>query len=306
MIQKPEKIAKKKGRNGLLKLATKAKANRVIIPPEKEPKRVLSTGATSKKATKLAAGGWLPIALDAHYRDGRPEWGKERPVDRGFTSHSMGQACDRESVLICLGYRGEHFTSQLMRIFEMGHDVEARWKKRFEKLGVLLSVDDVVSRKIDPVIPKGIIDCKVRHPDGRTILVEIKSINRDGFRDLPKVSLDPHENFENLMAMQGKIGQRIHQYMVQVQSYLDMDSTEDALLLFECKDNNDVKDYNLVRNREFMNNVYERLKFLNLHRNARTVPPCTCVAPSKGAFCRHKSSEVVSIEEIHALSEVKI
>ena len=281
-------------RKGLTKLVAKKPARRLIVP-------------TTPKNLKRATGGWLGVSLEKNYQDHRPEWGDERPLAKGWTPHSMGVACDREAVLAALGYRGEGFSSQLFRIFEMGHDVEARWLTRFQRLGVLVSSGTTVTRSEAPIL-RGKIDAKVNHPfePGHILVVEIKSINLDGFRSLPKVSLDPEENFQSLLAMQGKIGQRIHQYLVQHQSYLEMDGSNEGLLLFECKDNQDYKDFYVVYEEAYVMDQYARLNRLNGNRERRTVPACSCVAPSKGIFCRHRPVEEVTLDEIRQLSEVRI
>ncbi len=290
-------MTEKRVRRGMTKLVTQT--NR------KPKKKIVGTSAKKNPDFARAAGGWLGIAIEQKYADHRPLWGDERPIEKGWTPSSMGAECDRETVLKTLGYRGEEISTHLRRIFDAGNDIEARWIKRFQELGVYVDHNVHISRKEPPIL-SGYIDVTVRHPfePGHLITVEIKSINSNGFRMLPAVTMDPEENFEALQKLPGKVGARIRGYMVQLQSYLMEGGNPEGLLLFDCKDNQSFAEYYIVLNEPFIQGHYDRLNRLNEYRERRAIPPCTC--GGKGDFCKHRPDEDIDIKMLQSMTEVKI
>ncbi len=286
---------------GFAKLVAPKASRRLVIPVTKLP----NVKQEERKVWQQAAGGWLALQLEEHYKDRRPVWGPPRDVQKGWKPSSLGKACDRELVAEVLGYQ-ERIPPKLRRIFDMGIDIEKRWLERFTKFGILLAAGTKVKRELEPRII-GKLDAKVRHPyeTGRVILVEIKSINRDGFRQLPPVVMDPEENVRNLMKGSGYVGARVRQYMFQHQVYMVEDQVPEGLLLFDCKDNSEYADYAVSVDPELVAEQYARLILLTGYWSRAVVPPCSHSGLKEG-ICGYKAAEEVPVAELHRLSEAVI
>ena len=94
--------------------------------------------------------------------------------------------CDRYLAARLLGYqfKEEAFGSKLYRIFENGHMMHIRWQNYFLSLPKEYSVSISRIIQIWPVI--GEADLTVTHPTHGKVVVELKSINDNGFKKLKR------------------------------------------------------------------------------------------------------------------------
>jgi hypothetical protein len=210
----------------------------------------------------------------------------------------MGETCDRQSILKMYGYRGDPISQKLSRIFDMGKAIEKIWQADFRKAGLLLSANVRVPYPGPPQV-NGEYDAMLRHATepNRRVIVEIKSINAEGFKHLPPLTLDPEMNYQGLMACSGFIGSRVRGYMVQIQLYMHVTGVQDGILLFDCKNDQDYNDYYLTLKPEFIALHLDRLQRLDQYRPKFMVPPCTCDG-APAVLCRLHRTEAVSLEDL--------
>ena len=271
---------------------------------EKPAKRVLvsRTRVASAKVKPPSAKDWLELSLEDYHQDRRPLWGKIRDW---WKPSAMGETCDRQTVLSSLGYRGEPISRKLRLIFEAGNAIETTWRGYFKGMGLLLS-SNVRMRRTETPPFNGEYDVIVRHPyEGRLLLGEIKSINREGFRKLPPVTPDPVYNQEQLWELpDAYLRTRIRGYVRQIMLYffLNKEGVHEGFLLFDCKDNQDYAKYALVYDSGLIDRELERLTRLEPYRLGQMLPPCTCEGKKTG-LCTHKPNDDVGLSELKSLTE---
>ena len=286
---------------GLMKLvgANKGAVSEVLqLPTETE---------VVAKPLGMKVDNWIELALETHYVDARPTWGAPRRLDQGFTPSSLGEPNDRLLVASLLGYRGEPIGERLQRIFDAGNDIEARWMVRFKNIGVLLAPKHEKDGQVwlpnsagSPLFFRGKIDALVEHKfeSGRRFIVEIKSINPELYRQLPRLSLDPQVNYTALMGLQGALRDRIHKYMHQLQVYLREMQMDEGMLLFDNKGTQEFLPFHVPRQDEFVDKIYERLVWLrDEYWSQRVLPPWNG-PKGKSFFATYKPTEAVAIDEI--------
>ncbi len=249
-----------------------------------------------RKSGHSASNGFLRAEVDRMREDTRPLWGDLKGAD--WHPHAMGEVCDRKSILGMYGYRGDPISVKLSRIFDMGKAVEKIWQADFQKMGLLIMANRRKRTDGPPAI-NGECDAIIRHPyeQGRTILVEIKSINCNGFKALPPLTLDPEMNYNNVMGSQGYIGARIRGYMIQLQSYMVLFEQEDGMLLMDNKCNSDYNDYSIAFHPELVERNSMRLVRLDEFRERLIVPPCTCGEKHEG-LCNYRTDLDVSLADM--------
>ena len=228
--------------------------------------------------------------------DTTPLWDVPRPISKGWRPSDIGESNDRILVAKMLGYRDLFVTEKLQRIFDAGNDIEARWVQRFKDIGAYIDNDVWLPWEQPGQIKlRGKVDILVENGDAKYI-VEIKSIAPEGYRKLPKVGT-AEANFENLMGIKGSIGDRVRKYMHQLQAYLFTMQQYRGILLFEDKGHQEFKDYEIALNQDFVDSLYNRLKYLqDEFWEKRVIPPWNGDEP-KTKFGRYKTNESVSLEE---------
>ncbi len=257
-----------------------------------------------KKVISPTTKNWLEMVRDEKFEDKRPLWGEVRT--RGWRPSSLGDPCDRKTILGMFGYRGDPISTKLKRIFAMGNHIEDIWRDEFKAMGILLAANVRFTHDGSPGI-SGEYDLLVRHPyeTNRRFVGEIKSINDRGFKKLPEPSLDPEVNLQALMnvADTGRysIGPRIRKYMLQVQSYLYYPKvTDEGFILFDNKNTQDFLLYPINLTPDIILPESERLERLNEYRPKLLVPACTCVDHREGPCIVHTSEEI-PLDELKAL-----
>ncbi len=270
----------------------------------KTPPRKKASGKTLPSAGggrgHSANNGWLHTEIDRMREDKRPLWGDMKGAD--WHPHAMGEECDRKSILGMYGYRGDPISVKLSRIFDMGKAVEKIWQADFQRMGLLVMANR--RRRTDgPPAINGELDAIIRHPyeAGRTILVEIKSINCSGFKTLPPLTLDPGMNYNNIMGSQGYIGTRIRGYMIQLQSYMMLFEQEEGMLLMDNKCNSEYNDYCIDYHPELVERNAARLTRLDEFRPRLIIPPCTCGGKHDG-LCNYRTELDVPLADMKKIA----
>lgn len=268
--------------------------------PRSGGKTLSNSGGKRPVVPKGLGTTWLQNQSVALREDKRPSWGDIRTMWR---PSSMGEQCDRKSILGMYGYRGDPISHKLSRIFAMGNAVEDIWREDFKKMGVLLQANVRIKDDGPPAI-SGECDAILQHPSepGRKLIAEIKSINCNGFKQLPPLTLDPELNYQGLMNTQGNIAGRIRGYMIQLQNYMRLFNVHEGLLLFDCKCTSDFSDYGLNYHPELVETNQNRLIRLDGYRGKFIVPPCTCEGKHEG-LCSYRHSDEVTLDEMKKFTE---
>jgi len=176
---------------------------------------------------------WLVKEIDRHLTstsDPRP------PSINIFYPSFLGSTCDR---LLYLHYNGllpnQKFDSKTLRIFAHGHATETRYKDLFTKMR-LLSGTEVQARYDNPCI-HGRADFILNFPEfGRTI-IELKTINERGFSILSVPKPD---------------------HAVQLQIYLNILNIDNGFVLYECKNDQQLKAFHIKRSSSEWESIIER------------------------------------------------
>jgi len=204
---------------------------------------------------------WLLENLETHLT------GENTPPRAGvFHPSQLGQKCDR---LLYLGYNG-HLTSytivpKLTRIFGCGSSLEDRVAKYFTDMGILK--DRELPVKLDSPPLSGRIDFIIQHGEHGPMPVELKSINNLGFGKLTSAPKPEH--------------------LVQLQLYLSLWPVQYGTVLYENKDNQDLKAFLVEYDKDLIDSILDRCKRI---MEMDTCPP-TC---GGDRWCSCKGVEIGS------------
>lgn len=290
---------------GILTLTRPGAAATAISLVQAERSEVVQLPPEPKPRALPAMSSWIAAALRESHNDDQPLWGDPRPVWKGFTPSALGEPNDRMLIAGYLGYRGEAISEKLQRIFDAGNDIEARWVKRFQRLGVMKSAGDWLPRPSRTDIRMaGKLDIIVEHSfePGRQILIEVKSINDNGFRALPKPSPDPDVNYRALLGLGGNTGDRCRRYMAQLQIYLYETGMDDGVLLFDNKNTQEFADFSLVSNAHYIEIAYDRLRRLREYWERQEIPPWNGDR-GRSVWATYRPQDAVPLAEFRELFE---
>ena len=163
-------------------------------------------------------------------------------VPRGgyFQVSSVGNSCDR---LLYLHYHGlllpEKITARQKRIFDHGTITQDRYEAYFKKMGYY--EDKEVEANINDPPLHGRADFVLVINDKKYI-IELKTINDDGFRKLEKSAKPDHE--------------------VQIQVYLNVLDIERGGILYENKNTQEVNIFAQRKNKDQWNKIVEKCKYI--------------------------------------------
>lgn len=154
----------------------------------------------------------------------------------GFAA-SMNNDCLRY-----LGYRLRGFeqniqhSAQLKRIFDNGHSFEDRVQKYFDSLGIIID-RELKLRNEDPPLT-GYVDFLIDWDGPKP--VELKTTNEMGFqyRQNYKKPSDSHYR--------------------QLQVYLEVGGWDSGFVLYENKNNQEIKIFHVVKNQEFIDKLFAK------------------------------------------------
>ncbi len=268
--------------------------------PPKPRSKTIGSGGKRPNVPQGLNTTWVQNQSIELREDKRVLWGNIRDTWR---PSSMGEVCDRKSILSMYGYRGDPISHKLSRIFAMGNAVEDIWRADFKKMGVLIKANVRIQNAGPPAI-SGECDAILQHPTDpkRKLIAEIKSINCSGFKALPPLTLDLEMNYQGLMGTQGYIASRVRGYMVQLQNYMRLFDIHEGMLLFDCKCNSDFNDYGVPYHPELVEAGHSRLIRLDEYREKLIVPPCTCEGKHDG-LCTYRKNDEIPLDEIKRFTE---
>ena len=200
---------------------------------------------------------WLVKEIDRHLTS----TSDQRPPSRDiFYPSYLGSTCDR---LLYLHYNGllpnPKFDSKTLRIFAHGHATENRYKDIFTKMRIL-SGTEIQARYDNPCI-HGRADFILNFPEfGRTI-IELKTINDRGFSNL----LVPKSD-----------------HAVQLQIYLNILNIDNGFVLYECKNDQQLKAFHIKRSSSEWDAIIERCIKI---QNMTVAPKLSTVTHEKWCNC---------------------
>lgn len=197
--------------------------------------RMTSRGGIGRLLRQLGQEDWLSRLIDQHFDSkGRKEsWGKSDP---SIHPSGAGSSCEREIELGLLGHRTSIPGSSRRRM-DNGTAMHTRWQGYLKDMQIL-KVKEAPVKLADPIV-SGRLDAVVQNPStGKLTLVELKSVNSNGFRRLPRSTTDRKGNMNAMYSWNQPWGRG---YVLQfIWYYMHGDDGgrkfEEAVFLFECKD----------------------------------------------------------------------
>ena len=164
---------------------------------------------------------WLLKSLDKYLE------GEFSPMEAGkFYPSALGNTCDRYLYLAYNGFIQERpLDAKLQRIFDNGAYQEDRMADYFANLDILISRELRV--KLDYPVISGRVDFVLTHDKYKEIALELKSINTRGFNALKQAPKPEHE--------------------IQLQIYLNLLPLDHGVVLYENKNDQQLKAFELQR-----------------------------------------------------------
>ena len=197
---------------------------------------------------------WLVKTLDDRLQR------KPRPSRGGtFYPSIVSSSCDR---YVYLAFNGlmppSPIAANVRRIFDCGDYLGYRFSKYFKEMGVLLEEEQPTKLEEPPI--SGRYDFLIQHEVfGRTI-VELKSINDKGFKQL---LIDPKTD-----------------HYLQLQIYLNILNIEHGIVLYENKNDQQVKCFQVTKNEEvweqLIDKCYKIMKMTDLPKVCTGEKYCRC------------------------------
>ena len=175
---------------------------------------------------------WLLKTLDTYLK------GEFSPMEAGkFYPSALGNPCDRYLYLAYNGFITERpLEAKLQRIFDNGNYLEDRMADYFTNIEILIAREEVV-RNDNPLI-SGRVDFLLTHEIHKIIAVELKSINARGFNNLRKGPKAEHE--------------------IQLQIYLNLLPLDHGVILYENKNDQQLKAFELKKDATIWKTVTKR------------------------------------------------
>ena len=154
-----------------------------------------------------------------------------------FYPSMLGNPCDRYLYLAYNGKLGDQVIgAKTARIFDAGGSLEIRMKKYFERVGIFLASEQPVRINNPPI--SGRYDFMLKHEEYGRVILELKSINDNGFKALIDTPKPEH--------------------LVQLQIYLNLASVENGVVLYENKNDQTLKAFKVIKNTDTWNSILER------------------------------------------------
>lgn len=183
-----------------------------------------------------------------------------------FYPSMLGNECDR---YLYLAFRGllpqQEIASTTQRIFDTGSSLEDRMTKYFEKMGILKGREIVVKSDSPPI--SGRADFLLVHEEHMEVVLELKSINDKGFKNLYSKPKPEHA--------------------IQLQIYLQLMDKAYGIVLYENKNDQKLKAFKVKRSPKDWNFLVARCKQIQ----DATELPDQCTGPAWCA-CRNYKEEI--------------
>ena len=178
-----------------------------------------------------------------------------------FYPSMLGNECDR---YLYLAFRGklpqQEIASTTQRIFDTGSSLEDRMTKYFEKMRILKGRE--ISVKCDSPPISGRADFLLVHDEYKDVVLELKSINDKGFKNLYSKPKPEHA--------------------IQLQIYLQLLDRPYGIVLYENKNGQKLKAFKVKRSPKEWNALVERCTMI---QEAEEMP-IICTGPAWCA-CRN-------------------
>ena len=183
-----------------------------------------------------------------------------------FYPSMLGNECDR---YLYLAFRGklpqQEIASTTQRIFDTGSSLEDRMTKYFEQMGILKGREIVVKSDAPPI--SGRADFLLTHEEHQEIVLELKSINDKGFKNLYSKPKPEHA--------------------LQLQIYLQLLDKAYGIVLYENKNDQKLKAFKVKRSPKEWNALVTRC---NQIQNAIAIPE-SCTGAVWCACRKYKEDE---------------
>ena len=154
-----------------------------------------------------------------------------------FYPSALGSTCDRYLYASFNGLlQWEDLDPRIKRIFDVGASLEDRMDKYFTKMNIVKARE--MSLKMDSPPISGRLDFLINHPTRGEAVLELKSINDRGFKELK--SSPKHDHF------------------IQLQIYLNMLNKDYGIVLYENKNDQNLKAFQVERDVDVWNTLLER------------------------------------------------
>lgn len=163
-----------------------------------------------------------------------------------FHPSVLSNACDR---YLYLHYNGllplQDISAQLKRIFDHGNVTQDRYQRYFENMRILRQTE-APAKLTNPLI-SGRADFIIWHKEkNANYVIELKTINKAGFKELA-AARDDHST--------------------QLQIYLNLLGIAEGGVLYECKDDQQIKLFNILRSDEKWAAIVERcFRIMNMKK----------------------------------------
>ena len=169
------------------------------------------------------------------YLKGRPE---EKRASHCFHPSTLHQPAEYLLKAYFNGESERDLSSQLLRVFDNGHDVHKRIQNYLQEMGILKEIEYPVENREYEIKghADGILDI-----DGKKGVLEIKSINSQGFYGL----FEPDEK-----------------HLIQVNVYMFCLEIPRGVILYENKDNQDLKEFFVKQDPKVIQPVLEKIKLV--------------------------------------------
>ena len=183
-----------------------------------------------------------------------------------FYPSMLGNECDR---YLYLAFRGQlpqqEIASTTQRIFDTGSSLEDRMSKYFEKMGILKGREIVVRCDSPPI--SGRADFLLVHEEHTEVVLELKSINDKGFKNLYSKPKPEHA--------------------IQLQIYLQLMDKPYGIVLYENKNDQKLKAFQVKRSPKEWNELVARCTLI---QEAKELP-LVCTGPAWCACRKYKEDE---------------
>ena len=187
--------------------------------------------------------------------------GNVQPPQRStvFYPSLLGNTCDR---YLYIAYNGaapeQDITAQTQRIFDNGSYLENRMDEYFTALNIILEREKVVVLDTPPI--SGRVDFILKHEEYGEAALELKSINARGFGALNKGPKPEH--------------------VVQLQIYLNLLPMEKGILLYENKNDQQLKSFVLTKDimtwQSLLNRCYQIMEMTSAPQKCTGNKWCRC------------------------------
>ncbi len=197
-------------------------------------------GGVGRLLRQVQTEDWLNRLIDQFF-DSKTTGESWRPASPAIHPSGAGGPCERDIEFGLLGHRTS-FPGSARRRMDNGTAMHTRWEDYFKDMQILVSKETPV--KLNDPIVSGRLDAVVQNPaTGKKLLIELKSVNSHGFRQLPRSSQDRKLNMRAMYSWNQPWGRG---YVFQFIWYFMHGGPggtkfEEAAFLFECKDTQEIK-----------------------------------------------------------------